>query len=470
MAKRPFPLVQTKCLLIGTETYEKKKAEVIQELNDSIPEDLWISQDIIDSPPLDVRDIPRTCGILTEEELEITENYDTTSLALALAKKKYTAVTVARAFAKRAAIAHQVTACLIQFFMDEALERAQYLDDYQEKTGKTIGPLHGVPVSIKEHMPVKGHYSSWGFISSRETSEKDSLKIEILRNAGAVFYVKRYQTQGIMHLESNSHYGRTLNPANINLSSGGSTGGEAALIAMEGSVLGLGTDIGGSVRGPCGFSGIHGFKPTCYTLTMKDFLPAGFAAELKILCSTGPICRSLRDMELFMHILTSANMHLRDPRVIPIPMDRPANTSTRWQTAKDRPNDERRRHHTSTTSPPRPRMGQISHHIPRILVQILHQTLHPLQRRRSSPANPTNVIPRRSPTLQRTPRSRWRTHVPPNPSLNLLRRVRQRAHCFGGASAEAEARRLPHQVRRKLERPGYRLRSLPRVLRASGGT
>ena len=203
--------------------------------------------------------------------------------------------------------------------MDEALERAQYLDDYQEKTGKTIGPLHGVPVSIKEHMPVKGHYSSWGFISSRETSEKDSLMIEILRNAGAVFYVKTNQPQGIMHLESDSHYGRTLNPANINLSSGGSTGGEAALIAMRGSVLGLGTDIGGSVRGPCGFSGIHGFKPTCYTLTMKDFLPAGFAAELNILCSTGPMCRSLRDMELFMHILTSANMHLRDPRVIPIP-------------------------------------------------------------------------------------------------------------------------------------------------------
>ena len=93
MAKRPFPLVQTKSLPTGTEAYEKKKAEVIQELNDSIPEDLWrhVSQDIIDSPPLDVREIPRTCGILTEEELEITENYDTTSLAVALAKKKYTA-------------------------------------------------------------------------------------------------------------------------------------------------------------------------------------------------------------------------------------------------------------------------------------------------------------------------------------------------------------------------------------------
>ncbi|KAI9877123.1 MAG: hypothetical protein M1823_007156, partial [Watsoniomyces obsoletus] len=122
-----------------------------------------------------------------------------------------------------------------------------------------------------------------------------------------------------MHLESDSHYGRTLNPANINLSSGGSTGGEAALIALKGSVMGIGTDIGGSVRGPCGFSGIHGFKPTAYTLTMKDFLPSGFAAELNILCSTGPMCRSLRDMELFMHILCSSKMYLRDPRVIPIP-------------------------------------------------------------------------------------------------------------------------------------------------------
>ena len=319
MSKRSFPLIVPKPIPLGTEAYEKKREAIVQELHESIPKDLWISQDVIDNPPLDVRDIPRTCGILTDEELEITESYDTVSLAEAIASKKYKAVTVAKAFAKRAAIAHQISCCLTQFFMDEALERAQYLDEYLEKNGKPIGPLHGVPISIKEHMPMAGHYSSWGYLSTRRKSEQDSLTVEILRNAGAVFYVKTNQPQGIMHLESDGFHGRTLNPANINLSSGGSTGGEAALIALNGSVMGVGTDIGGSVRGPCAFSGIHGFKPTCYTLTMKDFLPDGFAAELNILCSTGPMCRSLRDMDFYMNILISSKMYLHDPRVIPFP-------------------------------------------------------------------------------------------------------------------------------------------------------
>ena len=316
---RPFPLLQTKSIPQGTPSFEKLRASILQELYDSIPSDLWLPQFIIDNAPIDVTGIPRSCGLLSDQELEITENHDATSLAAALAEKKYTAVAVAQAFAKRAAIAQQLTCCLTQFFMGEALERAKYLDDYLEKNGKTIGPLHGVPVSVKEHMALAGHYSSYGFVDTRVFNDKDSHMIRILREAGAVFYVKTNQPQGIMHLESDSHYGRVLNPFNINLSAGGSTGGEAALIAIRGSVLGLGTDIGGSVRGPCGFSGIHGFKPTCYVLTMKEFLPAGFPAELNVLCSTGPMCRSLRDIEAFMKLMVGSKMYLEDPRVIPFP-------------------------------------------------------------------------------------------------------------------------------------------------------
>lgn len=122
-----------------------------------------------------------------------------------------------------------------------------------------------------------------------------------------------------MHLETDSWWGRTANPHNINLSSGGSTGGESALIAMKASVLGLGTDIGGSVRGPSAFCGIVGFKPTTNTITMKDFLPGGFPAELNVLCSTGPMCRSFRDADLFMQVLVGSKQYLHDPRIVPIP-------------------------------------------------------------------------------------------------------------------------------------------------------
>jgi amidase len=122
-----------------------------------------------------------------------------------------------------------------------------------------------------------------------------------------------------MHLETDSPYGRVLNPHNITLSAGGSTGGEAALIALRGSVLGIGTDIGGSIRCPSGFCGIYGFKPTSYMLPMHDFLHGGAAAELNILISAGPMCTSLRDMDLFMETILSQRPYLADPRLVRIP-------------------------------------------------------------------------------------------------------------------------------------------------------
>jgi amidase len=88
---------------------------------------------------------------------------------------------------------------------------------------------------------------------------------------------------------------------------------------MKGSVMGIGTDIGGSVRGPSAFCGIYGFKPTSYTLPMRGYLESPFAAEVNVLTSTGPMCRSLRDMDLFMRLILGAKPHLIDPRIIPIP-------------------------------------------------------------------------------------------------------------------------------------------------------
>ncbi|KAI3576141.1 amidase signature domain-containing protein [Fusarium oxysporum f. sp. albedinis] len=142
--------------------------------------------------------------------------------------------------------------------------------------------------------------------------------VKILRDAGAVLFCKTNQPQSIMHLETTSPWGRTLNPHNINLSAGGSTGGEAALIALRGSVLGIGTDIGGSVRGPAGFCGIYGLKTTSYVFPQKDFLPGGFAAELNVLCSAGPMCTSLRDVDLLMSVVSGSRPWLKDPRLVPL--------------------------------------------------------------------------------------------------------------------------------------------------------
>jgi amidase len=312
-------IVQPKEVPQGTPEYEQKRAAILQTFAEKVPNNLRLPASIFTNPPVDVSTVPATCGLLTIKEVEITEEYDAFGLAEAIAAKKLTAVEVIAAFSKRAIIAHQLTCCLTQWFMDDAVKRAQELDDYLEKNGKAVGPLHGVPISIKEHMPIAGTYFSQGSLASTVFDEEDSHMVAILRNMGAVFYCKTNQPQAIMHLETTSHYGRTLNPFNIHLSSGGSSGGEGALIAMKGSVLGVGTDIGGSIRCPSAFCGIYGFKPTTCILPMKGFNHNPFSAELNVECSTGPMCRSLRDMHFFTSLLISARPWLDDPKIIPMP-------------------------------------------------------------------------------------------------------------------------------------------------------
>lgn len=320
MTQPKFPLIRSpKPRATGTAEYEAKRSALLQEFYDKIPTEYRLPESLLDNPPRDVTSIPNSCGILTAEEVRITEEYDAVGLAKAIAAKELTAVAVATAFCKRSIVAHQLSCCLTQWFMEEALTRARYLDEYLEKNGQVIGPLHGVPISIKAHIPIAGTVSNMGFLATVTEDKEDSQMVKILRDQGAVFYCKTHQPQALMHLESTSFWGRTLNPHNINLSSGGSTGGESALIALKGSVLGIGTDIGGSIRGPSGFCGIYGFKPTTYTLPMQGFLPGGFPAELNVLGSVGPMCRTMRDMELFMSCLLSAKPYLEDPRLIPIP-------------------------------------------------------------------------------------------------------------------------------------------------------
>lgn len=314
-----FPVIQVLETPQGTPEYEEKRAALIQAFWDPVPKDYYLPADIISDPPKDVSGIPSTCGVLTPEEIAITENHDCTSLAQAIATKKYTAVAVATAFSKRAIICHQLTCCLSQWFMDSAVKQAKALDDYFETNGHTVGPLHGVPISLKDHIPIAGTYSSQGSFGSILKNEKDCQMVRILRSLGAVFYCKTNQPQSTMHLETDSHWGRVLNPFNIHLSAGGSTGGEAALVAMYGSPMGVGTDVGGSVRAPSAFCGIYGFKSTTSTLPMKNFTATIPPAELNIPCSAGPMCRSLRDVDLFMKLMLSVKPYLEDPRIVPIP-------------------------------------------------------------------------------------------------------------------------------------------------------
>ncbi|OAA77156.1 Amidase [Akanthomyces lecanii RCEF 1005] len=236
-------------------------------------------------------------------------------LAAKIKDRHYTCVEVTEAFCQRAAVAQQLSNCLTEIFFEEALEQARQLDHILEATGTPVGPLHGVPVSIKDHYNVKGHLTTAGYISygGQAVKDKDAHIVEIMRNAGAVLYVKTNNPQCMMVLETVSNiYGRTLNPWNTTLAAGGSSGGEASLIAQHGSPLGIASDVGGSIRVPAAFCGLYGFKPSGKRVPTSGWECTMAGAE-SITAVSGPIARSVQDLELFMQVTLDTKPWLRDP-------------------------------------------------------------------------------------------------------------------------------------------------------------
>lgn len=269
---------------------------------------------------LDVRSVPRASGILSSKELDITENCDATSLAQAIRSGSLPAEQVAIAFCKRAAIAQQVCNCLTEIFFDDAIIRAKYLDKEYKKTGKTIGPLHGVPISLKDMFKVKGYDTSIGIASLAENpSTENSAIVDILLQQGAVLYCKTNIPLTLMALDSeNNIFGRTLNPRDRRITAGGSSGGEGALVAMRGSVLGVGTDIGGSIRIPAICNGIYGIKPSAGRVPSagqeSGSRPGG--GQVALTSSAGPIAGSLRDCELLLQAISNSRPWEVDPNVV----------------------------------------------------------------------------------------------------------------------------------------------------------
>ncbi|CAE6486745.1 unnamed protein product [Rhizoctonia solani] len=241
---------------------------------------------------------------------------DVTDLARRLAVKECTAVEVTTAFCKATYVAQELTNCVTEVMFTQALARAQELDAHILETGKVVGPLHGIPVSIKDHIYVKGEDTATGFVSwaGRTVAEEDAVIVQILRAAGAVIYVKTTNPQSLYALETCSNiYGSTTNPYNRSLTSGGSSGGEGALIGSRASLLGVGTDIGGSIlitetflqRCPSAWCGLYGLKPSSHRL------PASGIARLcpgmeNIVGVIGPMAHSARDLELFFRVVSES--------------------------------------------------------------------------------------------------------------------------------------------------------------------
>ncbi|OJJ42783.1 hypothetical protein ASPZODRAFT_76028 [Penicilliopsis zonata CBS 506.65] len=254
-------------------------------------------------------DVPRTSGLLSSLELEITEQYSAQELLQKLAGGVFTSKDVTLAYCKRAAIAQQLTSCLTETMFEAAQQRAQELDDHLARTGKPVGPLHGLPVSVKDSFLVAGVQATVGYVEflKRPPETTNSPLIELLLSLGAVIYVKTNIPQTMMTGDShNNIFGRTLNPHNTSLTAGGSSGGEGSLVAFRGSPLGVGTDVAGSIRIPALCCGVYGFKPTVDRVPYGGQVSEGPEGMPGLKPAAGPLASSFEDLEVFMSSVINA--------------------------------------------------------------------------------------------------------------------------------------------------------------------
>jgi len=213
-----------------------------------------------------------------------------------------------------------------ELLSESALQAAQAADKHLAK-GEPCGPLHGVPVSIKDSIDVAGTKCTAGTLGRKNAppAQEDATLVKRLRDAGAIPLCKTNLPDLLFAYESdNLIYGRTNNPYDLERTSGGSSGGESALIATCGSPLGLGSDAAGSVRLPAHFCGIASIKPTTGRLPRTGHVPpaGGWVAEV---WQIGPMARYVEDLKLAMELLSGEDG--LDFTCPPAPLDEPSNLS-----------------------------------------------------------------------------------------------------------------------------------------------
>ena len=182
--------------------------------------------------------------------------------------------------------------------------------------GDTLGPLHGVPVSVKDLIDVAGLPASYGSLTMKgNVARVDSVSVERLRRAGAIIIGKTATSEfGYSGNTKTLVHGVTRNPWNLALTPGGSSGGAAASVAAGVTPIALGTDGGGSIRQPCSLTGLTGIKPN---LARVPFWPAGVNPTL---LHVGPIASSVADAALVLQVIAGPDR--RDPYSLMEPMGR----------------------------------------------------------------------------------------------------------------------------------------------------
>ena len=206
---------------------------------------------------------------------------------------------------------------VVQVLAGRARRRATAADRATAR-GQSWGPLHGIPVTAKDTIEIRGVTSTGGTMGRADyLPTDDATVIERLRGAGAIVLGVTNVPELVLAGDTdNLVYGRTNNPYDLSRTPGGSSGGEAAAIAAGLSPLGLGSDVGGSIRLPAHFCGIAGLKPTTGRVPSTGHWPP-FAGLLGPMFQIGPMARYVEDLGLALRLISGTDG--RDPYTVPMP-------------------------------------------------------------------------------------------------------------------------------------------------------
>jgi len=218
---------------------------------------------------------------------------------------------------------------LVVDMRERATRQAREADAALDRADE-VGPLHGVPFTVKDALAVAGEPFSGGTLGrAKVTAERDATVVTRMRAAGAILLGKTNVPEGCLALESdNLVYGRTNNPYGLSRTPGGSSGGEAALIASGGSPIGIGSDAGGSIRQPAHCCGIAGLKPTAGRVPRTGHWPA-FTGMTDSFNVVGPLARRVEDLALVFPLLVGPDES--DPHIASVALDAPTDVDVSGQ-------------------------------------------------------------------------------------------------------------------------------------------
>ncbi len=244
-----------------------------------------------------------------------------TTLAHAIRDKQVSSQEVIEAYLKRIEAVNPQLNAVVQLTADKALAQARQADAALARR-EIAGPLHGVPMTIKDQFDTVGIISTAGTKGRAAfVPQQEATAVARLRAAGAIILGKTNLPEFAIAFETdNLVYGRTNNPYDPSRTPGGSSGGEAAIIAAGGSPLGLGTDAAGSIRWPAHCCGITGIKPTRGRVPMTGAFPPAVGTTGS-LWHVGTLARFVEDLALTLPIISGADWH--DPAVVAMPLDDP---------------------------------------------------------------------------------------------------------------------------------------------------